>query len=193
MKEKNKNKITDFSMKNYSAYEKIQLLFLMFMIGAFVGFIYEEIYFLIDEGSLTYRGMLWGPYLPVYGFGAVFVYLLFSRLRKYPPLIFIGSVILTGIVELITGYTLLKLFNKRWWDYRGMFMNFDGNGFVCLQSVLLFGVLSLLFVYLVQPKIFRAYSKMNKKTRNIIFFILLAIIVTDLIASAIHPNTLGIV
>ena len=53
--------------------QKILYLILIFMIGAVVGYIYEVIFYLIQDHQLINRGVLYGPYLPIYGAGAVFI------------------------------------------------------------------------------------------------------------------------
>ena len=75
-KEKDQIETNEFDRRvKFSKYTMI------FLIGSIVGFIYEEIFYYIFEDTLAKRGFLYGPYLPVYGFGAVLMVLL---LKKYP-------------------------------------------------------------------------------------------------------------
>ena len=117
--------------------QKILYLILIFMIGAVVGYIYEVIFYLIQDYQLINRGVLYGPYLPIYGAGAVFIYFL-KPLKKHPILLFISSMLITGILEYIIGLYCLKINNIRLWEYTDLFMNIQG--LVCLRSVITFAI-----------------------------------------------------
>ena len=130
-------------------------LFLIFLIGCLVGWIYEEIFYWITEGMLRNRGILYGPWLPIYGIGALAIYAM-KPLKKHPVLLFLVCVGITGVVEYLIGYAGIRWFYMRLWDYRGLFLNL--NGIICFRSVVSFGVLGLVFHYLIEPlgeKLFR--------------------------------------
>ena len=122
---------------------------LIFLFGSVIGWIYEECFSLIIEKEVVNRGFMFGPYLPVYGFGALFLVYFLKKLKKHPLIIFVLSILITGITEYITGYLMESIFNRTWWDYTDLFMNI--KGYVCLRSVLNFAVLALLLLYLVEP------------------------------------------
>lgn len=67
---------------------KILNYILFFFVCAFIGWIWEIILTLIQTGNIVNRGVLHGPWLPIYGFGGVGILLLVGHLRKYPPLVF---------------------------------------------------------------------------------------------------------
>ena len=125
---------------------KLKVMLLIFIVGCFVGYIYEEIFCLIIDRELVNRGFLYGPYLPVYGFGALFLMLL-KPFKKSPILIFVLSMLVTGVVEYITGYVMWEIWHQRWWDYTGLFLNIDG--YVCLRSLLTFAIAALLLIYII--------------------------------------------
>ena len=130
-------------------------LFLIFLIGCLVGWIYEEVFYWITEGLLRNRGILYGPWLPIYGIGALGIYAL-KPLKKHPVRLFLLCVAVTGVVEYIIGYVGIHYFGLRLWDYRGLFLNIDG--IICFRSVVSFGLLGLAFHYLLEPmgeKLFR--------------------------------------
>ncbi len=130
-------------------------LFLIFLIGCLVGWIYEEIFYWITEGMLRNRGILYGPWLPIYGIGALAIYAM-KPLKKHPVLLFLVCVGITGVVEYLIGYAGIRWFHMRLWDYRGLFLNL--NGIICFRSVVSFGVLGLVFHYFIEPlgeKLFR--------------------------------------
>lgn len=154
-------------------------LFLIFFIGCFIGWLYEEIFYYVGEGIIVNRGFLYGPYLPVYGVGAVLIYLLLNRFKKYPLLVFLLSFIITGIVEYLTGLWMWEVYHKRWWDYTGLFLNIDG--YVCFRSLFTFAVASLTLIYLVVPLIDKLIKKMGKKGSFALSLTIGIIMIIDLI------------
>ena len=147
-------KITQSWRRKMTA-EKLCYLFLVFLLGCFAGWIYEEIFYWITEGMLRNRGILYGPWLPIYGIGALGIYAL-KPIKKHPVLMFLLCVAVTGVVEYIIGFAGIHLFGMRLWDYRGLFLNI--SGIICFRSVVSFGILGLVFHYLLEPigeKLFR--------------------------------------
>ena len=167
---------------------KLKKYILIFFLGAFVGFIYEVIFYFLTENRLDNAGILYGPWLPIYGLGAILITLLPSKLKKKPILLFLSIILTTGILEYFIGYIDLKFFHERLWDYRGLFLNI--NGFVCLRSVLTFAVGGLALVYLIEPFINKLLD--NKKYQKIISGILLILIfifIIDIFLSNIFNRT----
>ncbi len=124
---------------------------LTFVIYAFVGYICEVIYCSIGQRKLVNRGFLYGPWLPIYGFGGLIVNICLMPLKSYPILVFILGMILTSIVEYIGSWGLEKIFSIKLWDYSKHLGNINGR--VCLLNSTLFGIMSISLVYLVQPYI----------------------------------------
>lgn len=122
---------------------------LTFVIYAFIGYICEVIYCSVGQRRLVNRGFLYGPWLPIYGFGGLIVNIFLIPLKAYPVLVFLLGVILTSIVEYIGSWGLEKIFSIKLWDYSKHFCNINGR--VCLLNSTLFGVMSISLVYLVQP------------------------------------------
>lgn len=180
----------DYPIKGRSAWVTFELLFFLFLVCGFIGFVYEEIYFLIADGHLSYRGFLYGPVLPVYAFGGVFIYLIFNRFRKYPPVVFFGAMLLTGVLEFLTGWAMWQLFQKHWWDYSTKPLNIAG--YVCLESVLSFAIAGLLLIYIIAPRLLKITDNMSAKRRNILFAVLVLLFIADVVISFAVPNPLGI-
>ena len=78
--------------------EKLYYLFLVFFMGCLVGWIHEEIFYWITEGMLRNRGVLYGPWLPIYGIGALGIY----ALKRHPVRLFLLCVAVTGAVEYLS-------------------------------------------------------------------------------------------
>ena len=105
--------------------EKLCYLFLIFLTGCLVGWFYEEIFYWITEGMLRNRGILYGPWLPIYGVGALGIYAM-KPLKKRPLLLFALCIAVTGLVEYGIGFVGIHVLGIRLWDYRGLFLNLDG-------------------------------------------------------------------
>ena len=175
-------------MKNYaiSVYRRVNAdrlcyLFLIFMTGCLVGWIYEEIFYWITEGMLRNRGLLYGPWLPIYGVGALGIYAM-KPLKKNPVLLFFMCIAVTGVVEYIIGLIGIRFFGMRLWDYRGLFMNI--GGIICLRSVLSFAVMGMVFHYLLEPTAEKFIKKSNPNTVHTACLSLLFVLLLDCFLSA---------
>ena len=71
---------------------------------------------LLSEGTFVNRGVLHGPWLPIYGTGGVLVLLTLYKLRDKPWLEFWATVVVCGVVEYFTAYYLETVYDRRWWD-----------------------------------------------------------------------------
>ena len=76
--------------------DRLCYLFLIFLTGCLVGWIYEEIFYWITEGLLRNRGILYGPWLPIYGIGALGIYAM-KPVKKHPVLLFFLCAMVTGL------------------------------------------------------------------------------------------------
>ncbi len=157
-------------------------LFLIFLTGCLMGWIYEEIFYWVTEGLLRNRGILYGPWLPIYGIGALGIYAM-KLLKKNPVLLFFLCAVVTGVIEYIIGFAGIHLFGMRLWDYRELFMNIDG--IVCLRSVVSFAVMGLVFHYLLEPAAECMMGKVDQKTIHSACRVLLLLFLTDCLLSAL--------
>lgn len=167
--------------------KKLSLYILIFFLGSIAGWIYEEIFYRITDGVWVNRGFLYGPYLPVYGYGAVLIVLFTNKYRKNPLIVFLITMLLTGIFEYLTGLIMFKIWHHRWWDYRGLFLNI--GGFVCLRSVISFGIGGLILIYLLDPIVEKIIKKISVNKLKVINTLIVLIIVIDTILSLIFRNS----
>lgn len=123
----------------------------IFFIYAFLGWCTEVSYAALVTGKFINRGFLNGPVCPVYGFGVVIVLGCLTPLSENLLILFIGSVILTSILEWLTGFVLEKLFHQRWWDYSDQ--PFNLNGYICLRFSIAWGLACVFVVRLLHPTI----------------------------------------
>lgn len=171
---------------NFDLITKLCIYLVTFLIGSVVGYIYEIIFYLVMDNELINRGFLYGPYLPVYGVGAVFMLWLLKRFKKRPWLVFLLAMIITGIVEYITGVLMFEIYHKTWWDYTGLFLNI--NGYVCLRSVFTFGIGGLLLIYLVDPLVSKLSVTLNRHKYLLCSFGGIFLIIIDFVFTLIFRN-----
>lgn len=154
---------------------------LLFIIYSMLGWITEVTYVYIVDKTLVNRGFLIGPYIPIYGTCALIITLLLNPFKKSPILLIILSMLICSLTEYITSFLQEKIFNARWWDYSNK--KFNLNGRICLLNTSLFGILSILLIYLINPFITNILNNMNKKYLEIISSIYTLIFITDFIVS----------
>lgn len=160
----------------------IGIFCLLVVITGMFGFLYEFIFYYFNGGMKTFywRGGNFLPWINIYATGSIMIYLLTYKDRKKPLKVFLTSVITTGILEYFSGLGMDKIAGKRCWDYSQEILGaLNINGYVCLRSVLVFGVFSLLLIYIVLPLIFYIAKKSNKKVFITTSIILCSIIMID--------------
>ena len=167
----------------FDKYTVLGVLFLVAVISGIFGFVYEVIFYYFNFGmkDIYMRGSNFLPFINIYATGSIIIYILTKRLKKNPFLIFLISVIATGILEFISGYVMYEFFDGfRCWDYNTEILNFGNiGGYVCLRSVLFFGISSLLLMYVIVPMCYYLATILNKKTFIIISYSIFALFLID--------------
>lgn len=128
-------------------------LYLWFLFYSFFGWVYESMICSIASGKLINRGFLTGPVCPIYGVGALLLIGVLSPIRS-PVLLFFAGMLLTCSLEYFTSWLLEKLFHARWWDYSHYRVHLNGR--VCLLGALVFGIFSVVLLFLLHPLVVRA-------------------------------------
>lgn len=120
-----------------------------FYIFSFIGWCAEVAYAAVVTKKFVNRGFLLGPFCPIYGFGVGLIYLLSVPFSKNLLVLWVGSVLVTSGIELITGFAMDKLFHNKWWDYSDFPLNI--GGYICVPFSLLWGFACVAVVKLVFP------------------------------------------
>lgn len=172
---------------HYLRHYSVLSLIAIFFIICFGGWIWEVSLNLVTNGTLVNRGVLHGPWLPIYGTGGVMILVLLYRFRRNPALFVVLTIILCGIVEYGTGTYLEMTKGIKWWDYAGYFINISGR--ICAEGLLVFALGGVAITYMVAPAIDNLIRKVNKKVLTVVCVILVLIFIGDSIYSNKHPNT----
>lgn len=165
-------------MYNYSIHEWIAF----FIIYCFVGWIIESVYVSFEYGRWVNRGFLNGPFLPIYGFGAIIILISTLFVRENVFFVFLFGMTGTTLLEYITGYLLEKIFHAKYWDYTYDFFNI--NGYVCLFCSLCWGLLSIFLVNVLHTPVEHFVGKTEEKILVIADVTFLIYFVTDIVVSA---------
>ncbi len=132
------------------------------------GWCFESSYVSIKEKRLTNRGFLKGPWLPLYGSGAILVLWLTLPFQKNPFLVYVVGALGATVLEYVTGEVMVRLFKVRYWDYSGQ--RFQYKGHICLSSSIAWGFLSLLMVYGVHLPVERLILWMHEEVVSVLTF-----------------------
>ena len=179
-------------------FNKLQKYFICFVLYAVLGWSYEVILeTFIYQWGFANRGVLFGPYCPVYGVGAMSFLLCLGKLMRKkdirwlniikPIIIFIGCAAIATLIELTASY-ILEFASGSWpWQtYEDYKYNFQGR--IALSTSLRFGLGGTIFLYIVQPFFDWILLKPGKNQLNIISAVMLAILSADCIYTFIIKN-----
>ena len=155
--------------------ETIQAYVLYFFFYSVLGWLYEVfLEVVVYRWGFTNRGVLLGPYCPVYVVGALVFLLCFSKLMAKrepawfrwvkPVLVFLGCMLIATAIELVTSY-ILEAFTGAWpWQtYLDYSINFEGR--IALSPSIRFGLGGLLFLYVLQPLFQRLVGSLSTRVR----------------------------
>ncbi len=162
--------------------ERITKLIWYFTIFSILGLIIETVYcFITCNGKLESRkGLIIGPFCPIYGIGAVVIIAVLNKFHKKPVKLFILGIIIGSIIEYTLSYALEAMYGNRFWDYS--YLKFNINGRISLIYSIFWGVLSIIIIDYIKPAIDHFINKIKPKIRKkieiglIIFFIIDAIL-----------------
>ena len=154
---------------------------LFFFIYSFIGWVWECRFVSVRKRRWVNRGFMYGPMLPIYGFGALAVLISTIRVRDSIPLIFLFGMVGATLLEYVTGAVMERLFNVKYWDYSNQ--KFNLNGYICLTSSLGWGLFSVLLVKFVHVPIEGAVLKIPTIIAEGIAFVLTVAAAVDVTQS----------
>ena len=169
---------------------KLFEILLYFIIYSFLGWIMESTFRTIKEKKIINTGFLKGPFCPIYGFGAIIMFLFLDQFENKPILLFFIAMIILTIWEYIVGVLLEKIFKTKYWDYSDHKFNFQGR--ICLTNSIYWGVLGVVFVKYIHPFIQGIISKVDIQILYYISSIITVVFLVDMIASIIKVKNISI-
>ena len=190
-------KYKDYLNKDHKFDKKTMLgiFCLIIVISGMFGWLYEVVFYYFNSGmtEIYWRGGNFLPWINIYAMGAILIYVLTYKKRKNPLFVFIISMISTGILEYIGGAFMEHIMHIKCWDYTNEILSFGNiNGYVCLRSVLVFGLSALLLMYLIVPFCFYLAKKIPRKTFLILSYTICGIFLFDELYNLIFANLLNL-
>lgn len=177
-------------MKN--KYEKVNNYIIYFILYAIIGWIYEVLLeLLVWKHGFVNRGTLVGPWLPVYGVGALmFIFSIYPVIKEKTlrrkiillPVVFLGCMFIATLLELITSYLCEWTIGYIPWDYFNYKIHFQGR--IALSTSIRFGIGGVFFLYVLEPLFEKICLKLGNKVK-LISYIIIGILLIDVIYSFI--------
>ena len=159
-----------------------------FLLYSFLGWCIESAYKSIRNKQLINSGILFGPFCPIYGFGAIIMYVFLEEVSNKPIIAFLIGFVILSIWEYCVGVFLEKVFHTKYWDYSNYKFNLHGR--VCLLNSIFWGILGVLFIDVLHPLVEELLNNINYEVILCIDIIAGAIFFIDTILSV--KNTFNI-
>lgn len=170
--------------------KKVERFFIYFMLYSILGWIYEVfLEVVVYRWGFTNRGVLFGPYCPVYGFGALaFLFLVYPLIKEKDlkekilmiPVVFLTTMLIATVLELLTSYICeFTLGSWPWQTYSEYKYNFQAR--IALSPSIRFGIGGILFLYILQPIYEKISDKIGEKRITFLSKTIFCIIVIDCI------------
>lgn len=150
------------------------------VIFSIIGLIIETLYCHATMGIWESRkGLIWGPFCPVYGVGATFLILCLNKFKGRKIKLFFYGALIGSLVEYILSFMLEAIFGTRFWDYS--YTKYHLNGRICYIYTFFWAILSVVLVEYVKPLIDKFINKISGKKRDIIDICIVGFLILDVI------------
>lgn len=162
-------------------------LLLLFVVGSILGLVLEVIFHALVFGGYESRaGLVWGPFSPLYGVGAVALTVLLNRMWRHPAvIIFLVAMVVGSLVEFACSLWMELSFGAIAWDYSNTFGNIQGR--VNLMFGCIWGILGLAWVRLVMPLMDRGFNLINWKSSIVqVSSVLLTVFIAVNVVVTVH-------
>lgn len=154
---------------------------ILFFIYCVCGWIWESCYVSARQKKWVNRGFLHGPWLPIYGSGAIIVLFATLPVKNNLFLIWLLGMISATILEYITGAVIEKIFKVRYWDYSKHKVQL--KGYICLSSSVAWGFFSILLIRVIHPPLERLLSDIPSVLVDPVSLVLVVLFMIDVVQS----------
>lgn len=163
-------------------------LVILFTLGSFLGVAWENLLGvvkrLIKYGTLSYRdhrGVIYGPFNPLYGFGIVIIVLILGRKKRHPYKTFVYGALLGGLIEYIASFLLEFIFGAKSWDYSDQLFNINGR--TSISYMIFWGFGMMLLIHFVHPWLSKKIESIPKKIGDFLVKFFVIFLSIDMIIS----------
>jgi uncharacterized membrane protein len=177
--DKGKRKKRSFDKNN------IFKLFWIFIILSIFGYMIETVWWLFVTGHYESRqGLIFGPFSPIYGFGAVLLTICLERITtKSDILIFLFSAFIGSAFEYICSVFQQTTFGTVSWEYSNSSFNIDGR--TNLKYALIWGLFGVLYAKIIHPKFSDLMKKLPDKKDSWVTWVLIVFMIFNFVLSAV--------
>lgn len=137
---------------------------LFFYIYSFFGWCFESTLVSVCKKRLINRGFMRGPFLPLYGSGAIMMLVVSKPFQKRVSLVYLSGCAGATALEYVTGVVMEALFGVRYWDYSHKRFNYKGH--ICLSSSLTWGGLTVIVTRYLHPMVERVVLRIPEKVEK---------------------------
>lgn len=148
-----------------------------FYFYCFFGWVFESTFVSVKSRRFVNRGFMRGPFLPIYGSGAIMMLLVSMPFQDNIFLTYIAGCIGATILELVTGIAMESLFKVRYWDYSNQRFNYKGH--ICLSSTIAWGFLTILMTGFVHRGVEKVVFAIPSIVVSVVTIIVTEYIVVD--------------
>lgn len=150
---------------------------LFFYIYCFLGWLWESCYVSVKKKEWVNRGFMHGPFLPIYGFGAILILLSTIPVKENVVLVFLMGLTASTLLELCTGACMEKLFHVKYWDYTKEWLNY--HGYICLKASIGWGLFSILLIRIIHVPVESLVFLLPELVTDLAAFIVTVAVVSD--------------
>ena len=180
------NSVIDYKetkTNNFAAGINFYKIAIICISGSFAGVVVELLWCLVRNGYLESRaGLVYGPFNLLYGVGAVALTLILYRYRnRSSAFSFFGGIIIGSAVEYLLSWGQETLFGSTSWDYSEL--PFNINGRICLLYSVFWGILGVLWIKSIYPRVAKIILKIPDKAGKIITWALTVFMIFNAVMS----------
>ena len=156
---------------------------LIFVVAGISGWIYEELFYRINDGFFSWRGHGIGPWLPIYAFGMVILLFVTAPVKDSKWKVVLLCALVSGGFEFLVGWFFYHFHGGlRLWDYNTERWNWGNiGGYVCLRSVLVFAVAAPLLIYTQVPLIGKLAKRLPDWVYSLVAIVPFALFIIDIV------------
>lgn len=161
-------------------------IFWIFVIGSVFGFFAEMLYALVYTRTLEVRqGLIYGPFIQIYGIGAVAYYILILKTQE-PKKAFFAGMAMGGILEYLCSFFQEIFFGTISWDYSNLFMNLNGR--ISLLYCVYWGIIAVLYLKVIYPIFVKMEPLIEKKSIRVVTIFFVLFMTFDIVISCMAGN-----
>ena len=156
---------------------------IIFMVASVAGLLLEMTWMFVSAGRTELRvGLVWGPFSPLYGFGACLLTAVLWNFRGASPVqVFLVSAALGGGLEQSTGVLMENLFHAQSWTYLGLPDAI--TQWVAWRFLFAWGVIGLVWCHVVMPEFLYRIGEPTSRAQVVVVALLTTFLVVDMLAT----------